>query len=150
MYRTSNLHNDSMSCNYKMCQRNLDYAFQIYLGQQDLRSDRGLAGQPKLGHCRCEPLCLPINRCHLTVQSTRGPKRNSPLVTTAGYYGAQSQPVASAINDKGGAKKVKEKQKEVQLGKIQGQRGNENLWMKGGKKEKNGRIIVVMQLKVSC
>lgn len=43
--------------------------------QAELPLDAQLAGRYTLGHCRCESVSLypAINRCHLTVQSARGP-----------------------------------------------------------------------------
>ena len=58
-------------------------------------------GQCMVGHCRCESLYPAINRCHLTVQSTRGLSGAAGMVTRAGHYWARRQPIASAINDKG-------------------------------------------------
>lgn len=56
------------------------------------------AGQCRVGHCRCElvSLCPAINRCHLTVQSTRG-QAEQP----AGYQGRSllSMEAANRISD---------------------------------------------------
>lgn len=68
----------------------------------------------------------------------REAERSSRLVTSAGHYWARRQRIASAINDKGcsrgQSKKVKEKQSEVGVRKISGERGNGNVRMKGGER----------------
>ena len=64
----------------------------------ELGWDSALAGQRRVGHCRCESvsLCPAINRCHLTVQSTRG-RAEQP----AGYQGRSllSMEAANRISD---------------------------------------------------
>lgn len=77
------------------------------------RTGFGRAGQCVAGHCRCDSvsLCPAINRCHLTVQSTRG-RAEQP----AGYQGRLllSTEAANRISDqwqrqKGKAQKVSKK-----------------------------------------
>lgn len=64
----------------------------------ELEWDSPLAGQCRVGHCRCEsvPLCPAINRCHLTVQSARG-----RAAQPAGYQGRSllSMEAANRISD---------------------------------------------------
>lgn len=66
--------------------------------QAELEWDSPLAGQCRVGHCRCESvsLCPAINRCHLTVQSARG-----RAAQPAGYQGRSllSMEAANRISD---------------------------------------------------
>lgn len=72
--------------------------------------DRGVTEQHRVGHCRCESVSVSLTG-HQSLPSDSSiceADRSSRMVTSAGHYRARTQPIASAINDKGWAKSGRE------------------------------------------
>lgn len=135
--------------------RNLESAFlQIWTfvypsGQKNDRTEdwQSSTGLDIAGVSLCLSLWPTINRCHLTVQSARGPTGSAgwlpaPAITEHGRSRSHQRSMTKA------GQKVEEKWREVQLGKMWGEEGwDGNVRMKG--EERYGRIIIVILLKVS-